>query len=274
MNDREIEEEIQCTTGQEETPIADLRDSVESVSCSCGQSFPHNENGASALLRKCRTCFLMLREDLGDSACGNEINNDHEADIDLPSNDVPTDEANVASLGDNTANTNEAAPGDLNANVANDIPTIDFVLGAMTLAVGDSNKAFSIILNGNKEEFKYFSDPVNGSAARKLFTRKSWSHPALYWYRAYGAMATGKRVMISPSVIELKGGQRLVLCAIFETMCNRPRYDGLVYSFDQNIAYIVKDLLAKFQSTDMAMPFDSDLVDRQLKMCLIFLQTH
>lgn len=265
MNDSEIEEEIQCTIDQEETALADLRHSVAPILCACGQSFQHDEKGISVLLKKCHTCFTALRADLGDKCC--DTANNPGLTSDAPCGDVPCDEAPIDNPfeGPNVdyAAINETPPPDPIASEPNVAPTEEFVLGAMTMAVADSNKSFSICLNGNEEEFVFISDPVNSSTARKMFSRQSWTHPELYWYRVFGAMATGKRMLITPSVIELKGSvSKFVLCAVLETMCYRPRYDGLVYSLDKKTVQILQDLVSKMNALRMDMHFDKELIDR------------
>lgn len=261
----EIEDEIQCTVDQEETPLADLRDSVEPFLCACGQSFQHDERGVSALLKKCNICFAALRSDLGDHSFVNEIADTAENLGGVPCADDPDDESEVPinhDVDDDAAITD--APFECQNEIEPNAPLTEaFVAGAMTMAVSDSHNMFSIDLNGNKEIFTFVSDPVNSSAARKMFTRKSWKHPELYWYRVFGAMATGKNIWISPCVIKLKAdGPAHVLCAILETMCYRPRFDGLVYSSATNTVSIIKNFGAAFKGIDMEMPFDNDVVER------------
>lgn len=258
MSDQEIEEEIQCTAEHEET-LADLRHSVDPIICGCGVSFLEDDEGVSTLLKKCRVCLIILQTDLGDHS--SEIENPRNLQFNDASFDDVSEHDQPAV--EYTEHFDEEPSADLLNNETDASPTVDFVLGAMTMAIADSERTFSIVLNGEKEDFKFVVDPVNGSASRKLFIRQSWKHPALYWYRVFGAIATGKKMLISPCVIELKnGGPTLVLSAILETMCNRPRYDGLVYSTYNQDAFILKDVMAKFQSVDLTMPFNKELVDR------------
>lgn len=245
-----IEGFIQDTTEHEEPALADLDTEMELVICACGKSFGHNEPGTAALLKKCDSCFSALRMELGETPTAS-------GETSSPSEDTPI--ALPADL-----DLSEDPPVDQIADVGPVQPplTPDLILGAMMMAIGDSNKSFTIALNGQDETFIYVVDPVNGSKARKMFLRQSWDFAELYWYRVFGAMATTKGVLATPCVVEMKDGGVVILQGILETMCNRPRYDALVYDPQKKEVSIVRKFWEQFRSMDITASFDRDELDR------------
>jgi hypothetical protein len=247
----DIEGLIQDTTEHEEPALADLEAEMELVICACGKSFRHNEPGTAALLKKCDSCFSALRMVLGESPT---LSPPEDPPVDMPANLTITLSADLP----------DDPPVDQIADLGPAQPplTPELILGAMMMAIGDSNKSFTVALNGQNETFTYVADPVNGSKARKMFLRQSWNFAELYWYRVFGAMATTKGVLATPCVVEMKDGGVVILQGILETMCNRPRYDALVYDPEKKEVSIVRKIWELFRSMNITASFDRDELDR------------
>jgi hypothetical protein len=114
--------------------------------------------------------------------------------------------------------------------------------------MADAAKSCTLYLNSKAEIFTLHEDPVNRPKGRHLFIRESWEQTCkpMYWYIAFGAMYNGKKVIITPCVVRLKGyvDTRALLYVLLETMCNRPRYDGLCVNLATDDVFIVQDVAA------------------------------
>lgn len=257
MNLQDIELEIQDTTEHEIATTADVA-TAETLTCSCGNSFSSGDNGVSAILSKCRSCYAALCADLqGSPAPAAET-----MDYDLYSSsdeNSPFDDAKEPSSDE------PQAPPEFETSCL----TGDQILNSMMMAVNDQSKSFVLNVNGRPETFVDASDLISGNS-RKLFTRKSWQFKELYWYHVFGAISSTKGALITPCVILLKDGGRVVLNAILETMCNRPRYDGLIYDLEKEEIVLMRQLLNKFVSIDAAATFDQDAVDKYKRKAIYF----
>lgn len=249
----DIEERIRDTTGQQEIsseqpapPFAELE------SCSCGHA-PICTEGSAALLKKCAACFADLEKGLLD------------------------DNASVGSadqLNDDAGNFNSliadpVAPLLLPEVTGSPLPEpmpAEAIEGALMLATTDSRKACVIALNGTDETFIYVHDPVNGTKHRKLFKRMSWDEnfALLYWYTAFGAICTKETFIVTPCVIGLKNYAEgtVVLYAVMETMCHRPRYDGLCVNIRSGEVFFVQNIVSRVVNTVLSATFDRDELDR------------
>lgn len=133
---------------------------------------------------------------------------------------------------------------------------------AMSAAVSNAIRCFNITLNGRSELFTFFFDPVE-SGTRKLYKRTSWTIEPLYWYDIFGGMMTTRgKTLITPCAFRDKKGNIHILMAIAQTLCNRPRYDGLVVAFEDDKPSFIKNIGSFVSEILLEFPFDSDLMDR------------
>jgi hypothetical protein len=133
---------------------------------------------------------------------------------------------------------------------------------AMSAAVSTSIKCFNIYLNGRSELFDYHHKGVDGTS-RKLFKRASWIHPELYWYNIFGAMTTKRgNTLVTPCAVRNKTGEIYILMAIGQTLCNQPRYDGLVVALETNEVSFIQRIGFFVDATLFDFPFDGELMDR------------
>lgn len=255
MSTQEIEDRIRDTTHLVEAagPAAEL--CSEPLLCSCGK-FPILTEGSAALLNKCEACFSELQKDIGAG------DNDDNGDGCVHSCDQQSTRATGSSLSEDP---DDFPPDDFRGGEDSSVTEFD-VQGALTLAMTDSLGSCTLRLNGEDETFKYHRDLINGSKARKLFKRASWDEMfrPLYWYFAFGALLTSSKVLITPCVVRLKGygNVEVVLYAILETMCNRPRYDGLCINFETLEVLIVQEIPSAVKESFLDMPFDRPEMDR------------
>jgi hypothetical protein len=252
MFDEELEQMIRDTTGTVET--ARSEDAAEQPLCKCGNA-PIATEGAAGMLQKCRACYSNLQADLANNGTSEtrtlEWEEDERGGGGNDENDPDADSA---------TNAYSRLPGE-NAEAM----TIESVEGAMILAMTDSSKSCKISLNGLDETFEYDFDPVNGSKQRKLFKRMSWDSmfQSLYWYIAYGAMISSGMFLLAPCVINLDGypDGSIVLYAILGTMCNRPRFDGLLFNIGSKDIFIVQNIVSKVTRIHLSAKFDRTLLD-------------
>lgn len=252
MDTEELENFIQDTTEQEDPAVDDSGGAEnELVVCACGTHFPACDDGVSALLKKCRSCYDSLRHDL-------------EA-LESPGAAMQLDSVDGNAADDALMTPSDNAPLIPTATIEdrpnNEAINSDQIIGAMMMAVSDANKTFVLDLNGNRETFVYDSDPINASRARKLFKRTSWTKKDLYWYNVFGAMHSLKGPLITPCAVKLTTGT-VILVAILETMCFRPRYDAIVYNASTKKASIEKYLLTKFNELDTDVAINFEEMDR------------
>lgn len=133
---------------------------------------------------------------------------------------------------------------------------------AMAAAVSNAIRCFSIILNGRSELFTYFVDPVE-VGTRKLFKRISWLFALLYWYEIFGGMMTTRgKTLVTPCAVRDKKGNIYILMAIGKTLCNRPRYDGLIVALESKTASFVQNIGSFVSECLLNFPFDGFLMDR------------
>ena len=248
INMQDIENFIQDTT-EHEDPAVDASAGVgnERITCTCGVQFSSCDEGVSTLLKKCRNCYDSLRYDL------ETLENPGEATDERthPTEDNAVEEEQTAPS-ENVPVIPAAAAGAL---------TYDELTGAMTMAISDAKQTFVLDLNGKKETFVYDFDPINSSRSRKIFKRTSWTHKELYWYNVFGAMHSNKGPIITPCAVQLTNGSTVVLIAILETMCNRPRYDAIVYDPSSKIASIEKYFFSQFNKLDTHFAIDLEAME-------------
>lgn len=133
---------------------------------------------------------------------------------------------------------------------------------AMAAAAADSFRCFNVVLNGKSELFTFYVDPIE-AGKRKLFQRASWPTPLLYWYNIFGGIMTPRgKTLITPSAFRDKKGNIYVLMAIGQTLCSRPRYDGLVVAIEDDKATFVKNISGFVSECLLDFPFDGALMDR------------
>lgn len=257
MSAEEIERRIQDTTGFVEPALASSTP-PEPELCSCG-IFSVSTEGSALLLKKCNACFEKLQEELRGDSPSNEARDQSPL--------VPSDEAESPSISDIPP----ASPGQPSTLSGDSIVSMseemtpEEINGALVLAMTDSSKSCAIPLNGLLETFLFLNDPINKRKC-KLFKRKSWEDmfPLLYWYVAFGVYLTPSTQIVTPCIVFLKewGDKPFVLYAILETMCNRPRYDGLCVDHEKGEVHIVEYLVSSLTKTDLTMTFDRSKSDR------------
>jgi len=251
MSLNEIESRIQDTTHfVDASDVASPDDSASRspALCSCGL-FPALTEGSGSLLNKCKECFTSLQAEL------DEDSGDYSAplatDAGAAINDNPDDDDFVELQ--NFADESEPM-------------TVEAVEGALALAMTDAARSCTLVLNKQAETFVHYVDPINKPKGRQLFLRESWQlmYEPLYWYLAIGAIFTGKTVIVTPCMVRLKGNAEVlvVLYALLETMCNRPRYDGLCVQLETKAAFIVENIASVAIDFNLGATFDRIEVDR------------
>jgi hypothetical protein len=257
MDTQEIEISIQDTTECED-PAVDPSGIAENelVVCACGNQFSTCDEGVSSLLKKCQSCYEALRYDLEALESPDDLDDSAAMHLDPTDGDDPDIEQSAS--GDTDPLIPAATTEIGHVNVA--LPS-DQLTAAMMMAISDANKMFVLELNRRKESFVYDFDPINASRSRKLFKRTSWMQKDLYWYNVFGAMHSQKGPIITPCAVELTN-ETVILVAILETMCNRPRYDALVYDPSTKKASIVKYLLSQFKKLNMDVAINLAEMDR------------
>ena len=280
----EIEERI-CTTAE----LSDMLDSqsadVDTYTCTCGNQFSAEDVGASTMLCKCANCMDKLKQIIPDKIVVQEEVPEDGADEDtvvgergdLTENEIELDEivadvSNADSIVEENEQLDDAA--DVPEDATDEDVFFEELLGAMSLAVDDSSKTFSIEVNGAVETYKYVHDPVNGSRTRKLFTRLGCTIPLLYGYNCFGGMsvpANRKRpnqptVFVLPMLATIAtetGPDEIVLIhAIMETRCNRPRYDALITAVRTDKTSIVKSFQSAVQKLHPFALYDAAPLER------------
>ena len=132
--------------------------------------------------------------------------------------------------------------------------TIESIESAMMMAISDSNETFAITMNGATYEFKYYFDSINKTSSRKMFTSPFWKFHTLYWYHPYGTSKT----LICPLAFKTRTGEIKILYSIFETMCNRPRFDALTICLETSEVCIVRNITGLVSELLLNFPFDVD----------------
>lgn len=235
----EIEERIRDTTHLVEEP---QDHAPEILLCACG-SEPISTHGAAAFMRKCDTCFTEISKQLDDELNAESDRDDYATIV----------EADVVEEAGEMLNTDEAS--------------LESLEGSLIMAMSDSSKSCEVQLNGVRETFIFNFDPINHSKARKIFKRKSWDDMFrdLYWYLPFGAIITTTNSIVTPCVAQWKASSRsgpVVLYAILETMCNRPRYDSFCIDLDKRDVFIVQNFLSKVSGLDLNLRFDRAECDK------------
>jgi hypothetical protein len=112
-------------------------------------------------------------------------------------------------------------------------------------------------LNNKTESFVLSRDFVNGSKFKKLFKRIGIDIPELYWYKSYGAMINVDKFFITPCGFT---GTDYVLVSIFETRCNRPHWDALLYNKSTREVTIRRNASRwiKMCTCDLSIEFDDN----------------
>ena len=130
----------------------------------------------------------------------------------------------------------------------------DDIHGALVLAMTDSSKSCVIPINGQLETYLFVNDPVNKRKC-KLFKSKYWEvmFRSLYLYVVFGVYITASTFIITPCTVYLKAWDHkpFVLYAILETMCNKPRYDGLCIDREKGEVFIMKSLVTNILRIDL-----------------------
>lgn len=252
MPQEDIENRIRDTThlveGDPQPDPANCA-SPEPILCFCGK-FSALTEGPGALLNKCEECFAALQAELGENRVAQGAGAEQPGNV---NRDRATDAEDNVQQGDNLANDSGSI-------------TLQMAEGALALAMTDAAKSCTLSLNNRDETFTLQQDPINRPKGRHVFTRQSWelTFKAMYWYLAFGAMYNGKKVFVTPCVVRLKGyvDVRALLYVLLETMCNRPRYDGLCVNLETNDVFIVHDVATITTECLFDVSFDRVEIDR------------
>jgi hypothetical protein len=257
MSTEDIENRIRDTShlAEENSDRSQNEDTQadEIIRCCCGNSDIATE-GSAMLLNKCQDCFAELQRSMTEEVpAAEKVPNGLELATGI---DAFVSGTAVLPNIDN-------ASSDLLANAV----TLEAITGALILAMSDSSNSCTFSLNGTEETFKYRNDPINGTKARKLFLRDSWEtmFQPLYWYTAFGALISHGKTNLTPCSITLSGTVRsdsVVLYAILETMCNRPRYDGLCINLTSDEVFLVKDIPGRVKEVQLSLLFDREACDQ------------
>ncbi len=278
----QLEQFIKDTTGG-----ADDELELESYACACGTEFSNRDEGVSTTLKRCAACYESIRNELcndDNNAAENISSSASSADVIEPTNVANDDDANGSFVGVTTAESNMEGANDDHSNnngvqncdddgsaddnlisIAVDGANLSLndIEDAMAAAVSDAIKCFSVSLNQRMELFHYHSDPINLSGTRKLFQRASWTYKPMYWYEMFGGMMTQRgKTLITPCAVRSKKGGVYILMGIGETLCHRPRYDGLVIDIDTKKTDFVHNIGSFVDTTLLDYRFDGDLMDR------------
>ncbi len=141
---------------------------------------------------------------------------------------------------------------------------MESIEAAMSVALLDASKMFTVKLNGESETFIYHANAMERGNSHKRFTRLSWSYSELYWYKIYGAITTRKgHTLITPCAFRhrRKLNSVFILVAIGETRCNRPRYDGLVLDEETGECFFLQGITSVIQEFLFDHAFDRAKLD-------------
>lgn len=261
MDTREMELSIIDTTGAAEEHTGD----PEYFTCVCGKEVCDSDDGVSAVMQRCNACLTAIRQELmTDSGAHTSFDEDTAADGD---GNGATDASGDNDAGGGKDDDAELSGAKSTENSSGDTHSvgIETIEAAMMSSISNDVRFFMADLNGKSEVFEHHVDPINLSSSRKLFKRASWVLPPLYWYDIYGAMMTGQgkgKSLITPCAFRNKKGAIYVLVAIGETLCNRPRYDGLVVDHENNVASFVPNIVNVVDELLLEFPFDGEEINR------------
>lgn len=267
----EIESRIRNTTSMVNDGDIDADQSFTGTCSICDSTFTCNSLCCNeALLKRCSSCMGELQENL-DSVIDNL---------------GATQEASRLTRLDNSGSSElvdfeEQQSNELVLNLNSSPPcsgsslaplTIEAIEVLIMLAANDANKKFNIFLNGKSEEFSLIYDPVNRSSTRKLCIKHSNAKKDLYWYKYVGILSSinaktrkGPRMLVAGATVSIKGmDNSFVLSDILETMCHKPRYDGLVYNLKTKEVSIFKGIQRMVTTIDFETTYDNEEVERYL----------
>lgn len=283
MSTENIEYRITDTTAN-----VDIHEDSESFSICCDKCFENfsiNDHGVSPVLKLCRACYTELQStflNVDTLALTQNANEKQTLDKNLSATFISepifadvavSDSSTFNSLTSNPITPDYQTPDytSFTSGGTAVVPEgIDEIEGAMIMASKTKEKAFTTVLNGKNESFEFIHDPINGTAFRMLFRRKSCSIRLLYWYNLIGAMLipTKKKIkgcmlLITPCVVQLHSTEDTHLLLIcLETMCNRPRYDGLLINMRTKVASIQKEVLSTISEILLVKQFDEAEMER------------
>lgn len=151
----------------------------------------------------------------------------------------------------------ETQPADDNA-----VGDIESVRGAFLALAGSrsADESAKILINGIIEEFKNMPHDEITTGSKYLFKRLGDTTPPLYWYNSYSAYVTTGRLHLAPCGLDDNDS---VLVSIWQTRCNRPRYDYIVYSRATNQCSLRKNAPASW-ACDTTIAFDANCVERYM----------
>jgi hypothetical protein len=268
MEQTEIESRIRNTTSMVNDGDIDADQSFTGTCSICDSTFTCNSLCCNeALLKRCSSCMGELEENLdnvidnlGTTQEANRLGNSGISEL----VDFEEQQSNELMLNSNLP------PPSLESSLA---PlTIEAIEVLIMLAANDLNKKFNIILNGKYEEFSLIYDPVNRLSTRKVCIKYSNAKKDLYWYKYVGILSgintktrKGPRMLVSGATVSIKGmDDSFVLSDILETMCHKPRYDGLVYNLKTKEVSILKGIQRMVTTIDFETTYDSEEVERYL----------
>jgi len=143
--------------------------------------------------------------------------------------------------------------------------TIDDIRDALIMATQDSSKSATVTLHGINIRFDFLNNPVKYTN-RKMFTRVDGITKLLYWWYVFGAMIVNGKLLLTPCVVQLNDGRNVLVECILETMCFRPRYDGLCIDLDTNVVSVERNIGARVKKYLLDATYDRSLTDRCFKL--------
>ena len=125
------------------------------------------------------------------------------------------------------------------------------------------DKSFSVTFNINAEDvtFCYENNPVK-YLTRKVFKVSRGVTKPLYWWFVFGAMISAGKLVFSPCVVELADGRIVLLECILETMCFRPRYDGLCVNLSDLSVTVERNIGSRVKQYLLDSKYDRPEMDR------------
>jgi hypothetical protein len=257
MDNETMEGDIQDTSNRAFDD--DEETSADQLTCTVCSKLFSTADGGSKYLKRCQLCVAALAKrmegDKSASSAGVEETTNLQSISDLPAT-VAGECTTQQATGANTTETEPFIPS-----------TIEDVNDAvlLTLATPPLLNRDTILmckLHGRNETYRYLHDPVNRGTSRKLFTRTSCDIPLLYGYDLYGICMTHRsNAIICPLFVTLRGTaptetRQFVLISIGETLCNKPRYDGLLVDFKDNSAFWYRNIINSIEIFHFDKPFD------------------
>jgi hypothetical protein len=140
--------------------------------------------------------------------------------------------------------------------------TFDQIKDALVLTTQDRNGSFMVRLNRRDLLYSYVCNPVKYGGGRKMFKCVPGMDKLLYWWLAFGAMISCGKLILTPCIIELRDGRICLLQCLLETMCFRPRYDGLIVDLETNEVTVFKNIFGQVKKHLLHHQYDHAKTDK------------